>query len=254
MTDWTEHKIIVTGGSSGLGAETVSLAAAKGAAVHFCGLEADCPIDLKHNSSVYHQCDVRDERAVAVFIESAVDEMGGLTGAVNAAAISHHAHKLADIRPAMVEDVWRTNVMGVWFAMRHQIKAMLPLGGGAIVNVASILSNEPAQWMAAYGMSKYAVAGMSETAALDYRDNGIRINAVSPGPVRTPMLERALEDVGGDLSKFAGGFPEGGPAEPHVIADIFLRLIGDEKFSVTGENILLNGDGSLRREDIKTIG
>lgn len=247
MKNWTDHKIIVTGGGTGLGAATVARLKGLGAYVYACGIDADVDDDLKPllgDRIKYAVCDVRDERSVGSFISDAVQHMGGLTGAVNAAGISHHAGKLADLRPTMVEDVWQTNVMGVWYAMRHQIPAMIKSGGGAIVNVASILSAEPAQWMAAYGMSKFAVAGMSETAALDYKDQHIRINAVSPGPVKTPMLDRALADVGGDMSKFAGGFPEGGPADPAVIADLFIRLISDEGIGITGQNIILKGDGS----------
>lgn len=259
---WTDHKIIVTGGATGLGAATVAAFARLGARVVFCGLDEDMSDDvaaLLSDRILYRPCDVRDERAVAQFVDYSVRQMGGLTGAVNAAAISHHAGKLADLRPAMVEDVWRTNVMGVWYAMRHQITAMLAyhdsdhmpdqLKGGAIINVASILSAEPAQWMAAYGMSKYAVAGLSETAALDYQDSPIRINAVSPGPIKTPMLDRALADVDGDMSKFAGGFPPGGPADATVIADLFTRLMGQEGRHIRGKNIILSGDGTPQ-EDI----
>lgn len=244
------HKIIITGGGTGLGLAVAQAFVDQGAQVFACGIEQQCNAAVFDTPNAsYCRVDVRDERACAAFTARAVSQMGGLTGAVNAAGISHHAGKMADLRPIMVEDVWRTNVMGVWHAMRHQIKAMEAIEAkhkGVIVNIASILSDAPAQWMAAYGMSKYAVAGLSESAAEDYKTVGIRINAVSPGPIKTPMLERALADVGGDMSKFAGGFPEGGPADPAVIAHLCLRLIGPEGQTISGKNIILNGNGTPR--------
>ena len=93
--------------------------------------------------------------------------------------------------------------------------------------------------MAAYGMSKHAVVGMTKSAALDYADQNIRINAISPGPMLTPMFERALEDIGGDMSKFAGGLPKNGPAAPEDVAQTVLYLASDAAAYTTGANLLL---------------
>ncbi len=243
-------RVIVTGGTSGFGEAIVKAFAAEGADVHFCGLiDAEgerVMADAKglEGSVHYHHADVREESSVSAFIHAATDVGELLDIAVNNAGISHTAARFADQDIAMVEDVLRTNVMGIWFAMRHEIPVMLKRGHGAIVNTASILSRSGAEWMAAYGTSKHAVVGLTKSAALDYADHGIRINAVSPGPMLTPMFERALADIGGDMSKFAGGLPKGGPADPNDVAKTVLYLASEEAAYMNGANVIVDGGTS----------
>ncbi|GHF12339.1 short chain dehydrogenase [Kordiimonas sediminis] len=244
-------KVIVTGGTSGLGEAIVKSFASEGADVHFCGLLDDeglrvcaSATDLP-GSVTYHHADVRSETSITDFIRRAADAMGGLEIAVNNAGISHSAARFADQDISMVEDVIQTNVMGVWYAMRQEIKLMEAIGaGGAIVNIASILSKSGAEWMAAYGTSKHAVLGMTKSAALDYAQKNIRINAVSPGPMQTPMFDRALADIGGDMSKFAGGFPKAGPADPFDVAKTVLYLASQEAGTMNGANVVVDGAAS----------
>ncbi len=238
--------IVVTGGTSGLGEAIVKAFAREGGHVLFCGLlddegarvcaqAADLAGDVR-----YRHADVRDESAMKDLISDAVKQSGTLEIAVNNAGISHHAARFADHSLDVVNDVLQTNVMGVWHAMMHEIPQMLECGG-AIINIASILSKSGAGWMAPYGMSKHAVVGLSKSAALDYADSGIRINTVSPGPMQTPMFERALADIGGDLEKFAGGIPKTGPADPEDVAKTVLYLASDEAANVTGANFIVDG-------------
>lgn len=237
---------VVTGGTSGLGECIVKAFTAEGAVVFFCGLvdregqrvvaEAEaCP-----GSAHFVHADVRDDTAMQGFVKQAADASGTIEIAVNNAGISHPSARFADHDLDTVSDVFQTNVMGIWHAMRHQIPLMLN-NGGAIINIASILSKSGAGWMAPYGMSKHAVVGLSKSAALDYADKGVRINTVSPGPMNTPMFERALEDIGGDLEKFAGGIPKTGPADPMDVAKTVLYLASDEAANVTGANFIVDG-------------
>ena len=115
---------------------------------------------------------------------------------------------------------------------------------GVIVNTASILSRSGAGWIAAYGMSKHAILGLTKSAAMDYANAGLRINAISPGPMKTPMLDRALADIGDDMDKFAGGFPEGGPADPSDVAKTVLYLASDDAAYMNGANIVVDGGTS----------
>lgn len=238
--------IAVTGGTSGLGEAIVKAFAAEGGHVTFCGLIDTEGARVERETAglpgaaVFVHADVRDDEAMRAFAVAAHGRLGRLDVAVNNAGISHSAARFADHPLETVDDVLRTNVMGIWHAMRHQIPLMLG-NRGAIINIASILSRAGAGWMAPYGMSKHAVVGLSKSAALDYADQGLRINTVSPGPMQTPMFERALEDIGGNLDKFAGGIPKSGPADPTDVAKTVLYLASDESATVTGANIIVDG-------------
>lgn len=243
--------VVVTGGTSGFGEAIVKAFAAEGARVHFCGMLDDegsrvtkACYELK-GDAIYHHADVRVESSVAAFVNAVLNAEQCLDIAVNNAGISHSAARFADLDPTLVEDVMQTNLMGVWYGMRHEIHAMQQnANGGSIINVASILSKSGAEWMAAYGTSKHAVIGLTKSAALDYVEQNIRINAVSPGPMRTPMFERALDDIGGDMSKFAGGMPKGGPADPADVAKTVLHLASDEAAYMNGANVIVDGGAS----------
>ncbi|MFC3052266.1 SDR family NAD(P)-dependent oxidoreductase [Kordiimonas pumila] len=239
--------VIVTGGTSGLGEAVVKAFACEGASVHFCGLidqegeRVEQSTQTLAGSATYYNADVRIESHMKEMVAAVVKKTGKLDIAVNNAGISHPAARFADQDTSIVADVMQTNLMGVWFAMRHEILAMKAANSGAIINIASILSKSGAEWMAAYGASKHAVIGLTKSAALDYVANGIRINAVSPGPMQTPMLDRAIEDIGGDMSKYAGGFPKSGPAKPEEVAQTILYLASSEAGYTTGANIVVDG-------------
>ncbi len=242
--------ILITGGTSGLGTAAAHAFAREGAQVCFCGLNDEDGLKIEAvlreggGKADYLSCDVRDEASVQQFISEAIVKMGKIDIAFNNAGISHKAARFADQNTDIVEDVWRTNVMGVWYAMRYEIKHMLGQGGGAIINTASILSKSGAEWMAAYGATKHAIIGLTKSAALDYAHKNIRINAVSPGPMLTPMFERALDDIGGDMDKFAGGFPKNGPADPSDVAKTVLYLASEEASYTNGANVIVDGAAS----------
>jgi len=247
---FTGKSIIVTGGTSGFGEAIVKAFSQEAASVHFCGLIDDegarVVAECAGNPGIasYYHADVRIESEMMAFVRSVVAVENTLDIAVNNAGISHKAARFADQDPAMVADVIQTNVMGIWYAMRHQIPAMLHSGGGSIVNIASILSESGAEWMAAYGASKHAAVGITKSAALDYAADNVRINSVSPGPMLTPMFARALDDIGGDMSKFAGGMPKGGPADPADVAKTVLYLASEEASYMNGANVIVDGGTS----------
>ncbi len=246
-----ENKItLVTGGTSGLGEAVVKAFADEGSKVYFCGLidsdgaRVEEAVATTGGEAQYHYCDVRDAKQVETFVAAAVAKYGTRDIAFNNAGISHKSGKMSEIPLDVVEDVYQTNVMGVWHAMRHEIAVMEKNKSGVIVNTASILSRSGAGWIAAYGMSKHAILGLTKSAAMDYASAGLRINAISPGPMKTPMLDRALADIGGDMDKFAGGFPEGGPADPREVAKTVLYLASEDAAYMNGANIVVDGGTS----------
>lgn len=239
--------VLVTGGTSGIGASVVRNFCREGAEVWFCGLVdnwgqqvvADCQEMI--GNAHYVKADVREPEAMKAFVATMVDQTGALDIAFNNAGINHPADKLADIDIAIFNDVMQTNAMGVVHAMQAELPQMVKQGHGVIINTASILANEGAGWMSAYGMSKHAVLGLTLSAAMDYRAQGIRINAISPGPTDTPMFQKAMKDVAGQPEKYAGGLPENGPAHPRDIANAVLYLASDQAKMVTGTNLVVDG-------------
>ena len=246
-TGFHNKAVLVTGGTSGIGASVVRNFCREGAQVWFCGLVdswgqqvvADC--EATPGNAHYVKADVRDPQAMKSFVATMVEQTGALDIAFNNAGINHVADKLADIDITTFNDVMQTNAMGVVHAMQAELPQMVKQGHGVIINTASILANEGAGWMSAYGMSKHAVLGLTLSAAMDYRAQGIRINAISPGPTDTPMFQKAMKDVEGQPEKYAGGLPENGPAHPRDIANAVLYLASDQAKMVTGTNLVVDG-------------
>lgn len=242
--EFRDRVCLVTGGSSGIGAACVRMLAACGAKVVFCGLDdaaGDAVAAATGGAAVYRHADVRRESDMTALVADCVARFGRLDGAVNAAGVSHHAAKAAAIPASDWDDVMAVNAGGVFRAMQAEIPALLDSGGGAIVNIASILGEGGAPWMAAYGASKHAVIGLTLSAARDYAAAGLRINCVAPGPVATPMLDRALADIGDDVAKYAGGFPPAGPGRPDDVANAVLFLLGESAQYVNGAVLRVDG-------------
>jgi len=237
--------VFITGGASGLGAACVHLFADMGARVFFCGLPAEAAAGhalAQQLSAGFRVVDVRMPDQLDDYIYQ-LAETDGLDIAINCAGISHPAALMADIALDDFRRVMDTNLSGIWYAMRAEIQAMAASGGlrgRAIFNISSILSVQAAGWMAAYGTAKHAVVGLSKSAAADYQSHGLRVNAISPGPLDTPMYQRALADIGGDPAKFAGGLPQDGPQNPQDIARLIAYLASSNGADITGANVVVD--------------
>jgi NAD(P)-dependent dehydrogenase (short-subunit alcohol dehydrogenase family) len=225
---------IVTGGASGIGAATVALLRAEGARVAALdlrteGAEADAVVEV----------DVSDPAAIAAAVDRAAIEIGGLDVGVNAAGISPMPEGFTDVDADGWAKVIAVNLSGVFWSMQAEIRHLLQHGGGAIVNVSSGAGLVGFAGLPAYVASKHGVVGLTKTAALEYARRGVRVNAVCPGMVRTPMLAGSLSTE--QIDKLGRRSPIGRVAEPEEIAAAIVQLASDEASYVTGIAMPVDG-------------
>jgi NAD(P)-dependent dehydrogenase (short-subunit alcohol dehydrogenase family) len=237
---------MVTGAGSGIGRATAAAFAAAGYAVMLVDFDADggaateSAIRADGGECRFVRCDVADGAAVQRVVGQAVAEFGRLDAAFNAAGISGEAGRLtAECSPENWNAVIGVNLSGVWNCLRHQIPAMLESGGGAIVNCASSAGIRGAAYCAAYSASKHGVVGLTRSAALEYGSRGVRINAVCPGMIDTPMTQDpAMQDV---IAMLVEQSPLQRIGQPQEVAAAVLWLCGDSATFVHGQAIPVDG-------------
>jgi NAD(P)-dependent dehydrogenase (short-subunit alcohol dehydrogenase family) len=236
---------LVTGGASGIGRATAEAFLRKGYKVAIvdrdeatgrtttAGFETlgDCRFFL---------CDVSDEHQVDATFEQVVGHFGRIDAAFNAAGIDGERNAVADYSTAGWDAIMNTNLRGLFFCLRREIAQMLRQGGGAIVNCASSSGLMGAPTMSAYVASKHGVVGLTKAAALENARTGIRINAVCPGMIYTPMWQRSISpELTEQLLKTD---PAGRLGRPEEIAAAVLWLCDNEAASfVNGHSMSIDG-------------
>jgi NAD(P)-dependent dehydrogenase (short-subunit alcohol dehydrogenase family) len=235
----------VTGASRGIGAASARALAAAGAAVVLAARSeaaltalAD-EIGARGGRALAVPTDVTDPASVRALVERAVDGYGRLDAAVNnAAGGGHPPTPLADVDVADFDSALSVSLRGVFLAMKYEIPAMLENGGGSIVNMASTAGLEAVGGLAGYVSSKFGLIGLTRTAALDYADRGVRVNAVAPGPIRTEKVLAAgpqmQERIGATLPVRRMGLPE-------EVAAAVVWLCSPASSFVTGTTIPVDG-------------
>jgi NAD(P)-dependent dehydrogenase (short-subunit alcohol dehydrogenase family) len=239
---------LVTGGGSGIGRATALAFARAGARVVVAdigvagGTETVQLIHQAGGAATFVETDVSQAAAVAALIAKAVSTYGRLDWAHNNAGIEGVEARTADYPEEDWDRVIAINLKGVWLCMKYEILQMQQQGGGAIVNTASIAGLVGAYRMPAYVASKHGVAGLTKAAALEYAKAGIRVNAVCPGVIRTPMVERFFfQRHPRAESRLTAFEPIGRLGTPQEVAEAVVWLCSDAASFVTGHTMAVDG-------------
>jgi NAD(P)-dependent dehydrogenase (short-subunit alcohol dehydrogenase family) len=238
---------LVTGALTGVGRATALAFAREGHRVVVSGRREEAGQALAAElralgaQAEFVRADVRHEAEVRALVERTLERFGRLDVAVNNAGIEGMVAPLPEQSTDNYEATFATNVLGTLLSMKHEMRAMLAQGSGAIVNLSSVAGLVGMANASVYVASKHAVEGLTKSAALEGAAGGVRVNAVAPGPVATAMLERF---VGGSEEAKAGllaGVPARRAAGADEIAQTIVFLASDKARYLTGQSVVVDG-------------
>ena len=245
-----DKTVLILGATSGIGRTTALRFAQEGANVVIGGRNQDNgnevvrSIEAMDGNGLFVQTDVREMDDLQNAVDRTVGEFGGLNVAFNNAGLAGTGNKAADESEADWSEMVDTKLNGVWRGMKCQIPAMLEAGGGAIVNMAGNWGLVGFPTYAAYCAAAHGVMGLTKAAAMEYVGAGIRINAVCPGAVDAPILDRMTGDNEEIKNSFAQQLPVGRLCSQEDIAEAVLWLASDAASYVNGVGLVLDGGGS----------
>ncbi|MXO66863.1 SDR family NAD(P)-dependent oxidoreductase [Altericroceibacterium endophyticum] len=247
MQDFSDKIVIVTGAASGIGEAIARDLAARGAKIVAADFNREGAEKLAGELGDQvrpFMVDVSKADQVKAMVDFTTSEFGGLDGAVNNAGIGAPDVKMGELDPDDWQKVIGVNLNGVFYGLRYQIPAMLERGGGAIVNMASILGAVGWSGASAYVAAKHGVLGLTQTAALEYAAQNMRVNAVGPGFIETPLIRENMSDEA--LAGLEAMHPVGRLGTPDEVAKLTAFLLSDQASFANGAYYPLDG-GFLAR-------
>jgi NAD(P)-dependent dehydrogenase (short-subunit alcohol dehydrogenase family) len=250
--DFRDQVALVTGAAAGMGLDTARAFAAAGAAVVLADVDQEAldratdDLIAAGHRALGVACDVADEHHVASLVARTVSEFGRLDMAFNNAGIMLPLSDAADEPAEAFDRVTAINLRGVWACMKHELRQMREQGSGAIVNCSSLGGLVGSPGRASYHAAKHGVLGLTKSAALEYAPRGIRINAVCPGTIETPMVARMIADGELSVDDAVAGQPIGRLGRGDEIAAAVLWLCSPGASLIVGVALPVDGGYTAR--------
>ncbi len=247
MGDFEGKVVLVTGGSSGIGQVTALAFAHKNATVIVSDINIEGGentiklIKSKGRNASFIKADVSQKSEVKSLIKDVINKFGRLDYAFNNAGIDNPPKLLTKLREKTWDRVINVNLKGVWLCMKYEIPQMVKQGGGAIVNMSSTAGIDGQYGMSIYSASKHGVLGLTKSAAIEFASKNVRINAVCPGLIKTPILNTLFENIPNFEVRAKKEHPIGRIGNPKEVADAVVWLCSQEASFITGHALSIDG-------------
>ncbi|MFC5697133.1 SDR family NAD(P)-dependent oxidoreductase [Pseudomonas sp. GCM10022186] len=249
QTNWRDKVILVTGGASGMGRDVVLSLVREGARVVIGNRNPEAGRALldqilgEGGQALFRATDVSRAGDCAALVDLAMQRYGRLDGAFNNAGLQRDFNPIHATPDEDLSEVIDINLKGILYMMKYEAAAMLQSGGGAIVNNASIFGLKAMPDTAYYVASKHGIVGATRAVALDYARQGIRVNAICPGPIKTPSYDRV---TGGDDHMYDAGVPMHRIGQAQEVTRAVLWLLSEQASYVTGTTLSVDGGMSAQ--------
>lgn len=239
--------VLVTGALTGIGRATALAFARDGNRIAVSGRHEDkgqalaAELRALGAEAEFVRADVRNESDVRNLIDRTVERFGRLDVAVNNAGTEGELGPIVEQSAANYESTFAVNVLGTLLSLKHEMRVMSAQRSGSIINLSSIAGQVGLAGAAIYAASKYAVEGLTKSAALEGARAGVRVNAVAPGPTETQMFDRFVGRNDETKARFLATVPTGRACTPDEIAQTIVFLAGDKARNLTGQSIAIDG-------------